>query len=78
MISAARFDDIGRLETRRWTRVAGTFLSRSFALKLVTVRLRYFGESERGSSCYLDMTPLEGSPHRRPGLGGRSESAQES
>ena len=47
-------------EIRRRTRVVGTFPDGNSALMLVTARLRYVAESERGSRRYLDVTLLEG------------------
>ena len=54
-------DAIERLnrEVRRRTRVVGTFPDGKSALMLVSARLKYVAESERGSRCYLDVTLLE-------------------
>ncbi len=46
-------------ETRRRTRVAGTFPDGNSALMLVTARLKYVADSEWGSRRYLDVTLLE-------------------
>ena len=54
-------------EIRRRTRVAGTFPDGNPALMLVTARLEYVAEGEWGSRRYLDVTLLEGQPHRRAG-----------
>ena len=37
---------------------------------LASARLKYVAESEWGSKRYLDVTLLEGWPHRMAGLGG--------
>lgn len=47
-------------ETRRRTRVVGTFPDGNSALMLVTARLKHVAESEWGSRRYLDVTLLEG------------------
>lgn len=47
-------------ETRRRTRVVGTFPDGKSALMLVTAQLKYVAESEWGSRRYLDVTMLEG------------------
>lgn len=47
-------------EIRRRTRVIGTFPDRKSALMLVTARLKYVTDSERGSRRYLDASLLEG------------------
>ena len=44
---------------RRCTRVAGTFPDGNSALMLVTARLKYVAESERGARRYLDVTLLD-------------------
>lgn len=46
-------------EVRRRTRVVGTFPDGKSALMLVTARLKYVAESERGSRRYLDVTLRE-------------------
>lgn len=46
-------------EIRRRTRVVGTFPDGSSALMLVTARLKYIVEHERGKRRYLDMSKLE-------------------
>lgn len=53
---------IGRLnrEIRRSSRVDDAFPDGRSALMLVTARLKYVGESERGSESYLDATLLKG------------------
>ena len=43
------------------------------ALMLVSARLKHVAESEWGSRRYLDVTLLEGQPHRRAGLEGCRE-----
>ena len=57
-------------EIRRRTRVVGTFPDGNSALMLVTARLKYVAGSEWGSRRYLDVTLLEGWPHRMAGLWG--------
>ena len=57
-------------ETCRRARVVGTFPDGKSALMLVTARLKYAAESEWGSRRRLDVTLLEGQPHRTAGLGG--------
>lgn len=47
-------------ETRRRTRVVGTFPDGQSALMPVTARLEYVADSEWGSRRYLDVTLLEG------------------
>lgn len=46
-------------EIRRRTRVVGTFPNGNSALMLVTARLKYIVEHERGKRRYLDMSKLE-------------------
>lgn len=46
-------------ETRRRTRVVGAFPDGNSALMLVTARLKYLVEHERGKRRYLDMSKLE-------------------
>ena len=46
-------------EIRRGTRVVGTFPNGNSALMLVTARLKYIVEHERGKRRYLDMSKLE-------------------
>lgn len=46
-------------ETRRLTRVVGTFLDGKSALMLVTARLKYIAENEWGRRRYLDVSLLE-------------------
>ena len=46
-------------EVRRRTRVVGTFPDGKSALMLVTARLKYVAESERGSRRHLDVTLQE-------------------
>ena len=54
-------------EIRRRTRVVGMFPDGKSALMLVTARLKYVAESERGSRRYLDVTLLE-EAHREAGI----------
>lgn len=46
-------------ETRRRTRVVGAFPDGNSALMLVTARLKYIAEHERGKRSYLDMSELD-------------------
>lgn len=46
-------------EIRRCARVVGTFRDGRSALMLVTARLKYVAESERGSRRYLDVSLLD-------------------
>ena len=46
-------------ETRRLTRVVGTFPDGKSALMLVTARLKYIAENEWGRRRYLDVSLLE-------------------
>ena len=46
-------------EIRRRTRVFGTFPDGNSALMLVTAKLKYIVEHERGKRRYLDMSKLE-------------------
>ncbi len=46
-------------EIRRRTRVVGTFPDGNSALMLVTAKLKYIVEHERGKRRYLDMSKLE-------------------
>ena len=46
-------------EVRRWTRVVWTFPDDNSVLMLVTTRLKYIVEHERGKSRHLDMSKLE-------------------
>ena len=46
-------------EIRRRTRVVGTFPDGHSALMLVTARLKYIAECERGKRRYLDVSLLE-------------------
>ncbi len=47
-------------ETRRRTRVVGAFPDGRSALMLVSARLKYVADGERGSRRYLDVTLLDG------------------
>lgn len=54
---------------RRRTGVVDTFPDGNSTLMLVTTRLKHVSESRWNSRRYLDVTLLEGWPHRTVGLG---------
>lgn len=60
-------------ENRRKTRVVRTFPDGNSALMLVTARLKYIVEHERGKRRYLDMSKLEEMDELKGKAGGLEE-----